>query len=333
MSETFKAILINQTEKDFTREVKTIDKSFLKHGNVLVKVDYSGLNYKDALILRNGAKLVKEFPHIPGIDFSGSVVESQHGDYKPGEEVILTGWRVGEIFYGGYSQLARVNGDFLVKKPKDITTKQAMILGTAGFTAFMCSFAVKAKEELLLGEKVKEVLVTGATGGVGSIAVMVLSKLGYNVTAATRKTEHNEYLKSIGAKNIINSSDFEKDPRPLDKGLWDCAIDTVGGKILANVLAQTRDSGIVAACGNASDIKLNTTVMPFIIRGVKLWGINSVNTSKKRREFIWSEVSKLIDFEKLDQSIKTISLEKLLDVYSKMLKGETSGRYIIDLNK
>ena len=333
MSETFKAILINQTEKDFTREVKTIDKSFLKHGNVLVKVDYSGLNYKDALILRNGAKLVKEFPHIPGIDFSGSVIESQHGDYKPGEEVILTGWRVGEIFYGGYSQFARVNGDFLVKKPKDITTKQAMILGTAGFTAFMCSFAVKAKEELLLGEKVKEVLVTGATGGVGSIAVMVLSKLGYNVTAATRKTEHNEYLKSIGAKNIINSSDFEKDPRPLDKGLWDCAIDTVGGKILANVLAQTRDSGIVAACGNASDIKLNTTVMPFIIRGVKLWGINSVNTSKKRREFIWSEVSKLIDFEKLDQSIKTISLEKLLDVYSKMLKGETSGRYIIDLNK
>ena len=333
MSETFKAILINQTEKDFTREVKTIDKSFLKHGNVLVKVDYSGLNYKDALILRNGAKLVKEFPHIPGIDFSGSVVESQHGDYKPGEEVILTGWRVGEIFYGGYSQFARVNGDFLVKKPKDITTKQAMILGTAGFTAFMCSFVIKAKEELLLGEKVKEVLVTGATGGVGSIAVMVLSKLGYNVTAATRKTEHNEYLKSIGAKNIINSSDFEKDPRPLDKGLWDCAIDTVGGKILANVLAQTRDSGIVAACGNASDIKLNTTVMPFIIRGVKLWGINSVNTSKKRREFVWSEVSKLIDFEKLDQSIKTISLEKLLDVYSKMLKGETSGRYIIDLNK
>ena len=333
MSETFKAILINQTEKDFTREVKTIDKSFLKHGNVLVKVDYSGLNYKDALILRNGAKLVKEFPHIPGIDFSGSVVESQHSDYKPGEEVILTGWRVGEIFYGGYSQFARVNGDFLVKKPKDITTKQAMILGTAGFTAFMCSFAIKAKEELLLGEKVKEVLVTGATGGVGSIAVMVLSKLGYNVTAATRKTEHNEYLKSIGAKNIINSSDFEKDPRPLDKGLWDCAIDTVGGKILANVLAQTRDSGIVAACGNASDIKLNTTVMPFIIRGVKLWGISSVSTSKKRREFVWSEVSKLIDFEKLNQSIKTISLEKLLDVYSKMLKGETSGRYIIDLNK
>ena len=333
MSETFKAIVINQAEKDFTREVKSIDKSFLKHGDVLVKVDYSGLNYKDALILRNGAKLVKEFPHIPGIDFSGKVVESENSNYVQGDEVILTGWHVGEIFYGGYSQFAKVNGDFLVKKPKEITTKQAMIVGTAGFTALLCSFAVKAKEELLLGEKVYNVLVTGATGGVGSIAVMVLAKLGYNVTAVTRKLEHNEYLKSIGAKNILNSNDFEKDPRPLDKGLWDCAVDTVGGKILSNVLAQTKESGIVAACGNASDIKLNTTVMPFIIRGVKLWGINSVNTSKKRREFIWKEASKLIDFGKLDKSIKVISLEELLEVYPKMLKGETSGRYIIDLKK
>ena len=333
MSETFKAIVVNQKEKDFTREVKSIDKSFLKHGNVLVKVDYSSLNYKDALILKNGARLVKEFPHIPGIDFSGSVVESKNDDYKLGEEVILTGWRVGEIYYGGYSQYSKVNGDFLVKKPKDITTRQAMILGTAGFTALICSFAVKAKEELLLGEKVNNVLVTGATGGVGSITVMILAKLGYNVTAVTGKSEHNEYLKSIGAKNIINRAEFDKEPKPLDKGLWDCAVDTVGGKILANVLAQTKDGGIVAACGNASDYKLNTTVMPFIIRGVKLWGISSVSTSKKRREFVWNEASKLIDFEKLDQSIKIVSLEEILDVYPKMLKGETAGRYIVDLNK
>ena len=333
MSETFKAIVINQTEKEFTREIRSLNKSFLNNGDVLVKVNYSGLNYKDALILKNGAKLVKEYPHIPGIDFSGTVVETNNNNYKSGDEVILTGWRVGEIFHGGFSQLAKVNADFLVKKPKEITSKQAMIIGTAGFTALMCSFAVKAKEELLLGEKVNNVLVTGATGGVGSIAVMALSKLGYNVTAVTRKVEHNDYLKSIGAKNIINSSEFEKDPRPLDKGLWDCAVDTVGGKILANVLAQTKDSGIVAACGNASDIKLNTTVMPFIIRGVKLWGINSVNTSKKRREFVWREVSNLIDFNKLDKSVKIISLDELLDIYSKMLKGETSGRYIIDLNK
>ena len=162
----------------------------------------------------------------------------------------------------------------------------------------------------------------------------VISKLKEVETSlGDKKNKHNDYLKSIGAKNIINSSEFDKDSRPLDKGLWDCAVDTVGGKILANVLAQTKDSGIVAACGNASDIKLNTTVMPFIIRGVKLWGINSVNTSKKRREFVWNEASKLIDFEKLNKSIKIIGLEELLDVYSKMLKGETSGRYIINLNK
>ena len=333
MSENFKAIVVNQTEKDFTREVKSIDKSFLKHGDVLVKVDYSGLNYKDALILKNGARLVKEFPHIPGIDFSGTVIESENNNYVSDDEVILTGWRVGEIYYGGYSQLAKVNGNFLVKKPKAITTKQAMILGTAGFTALLCSLAVKAKEELLLGEKVNNVLVTGATGGVGSITVMILAKLGYNVTAVTGKSEHNEYLKSIGAKSIINRAEFDKEPKPLDKGLWDCAVDTVGGKILANVLAQTKDGGIVAACGNASDYKLNTTVMPFIIRGVKLWGISSVSTSKKRREFVWNEASKLIDFEKLDQSIKIVSLEEILDVYPKMLKGETAGRYIVDLNK
>ena len=276
---------------------------------------------------------MKEFPHIPGIDFSGTVIESENNNYVSDDEVILTGWRVGEIYYGGYSQLAKVNGDFLVKKPKAITTKQAMILGTAGFTALLCSLAVKAKEELLLGEKVNNVLVTGATGGVGSITVMILAKLGYNVTAVTGKSEHNEYLKSIGAKSIINRAEFDKEPKPLDKGLWDCAVDTVGGKILANVLAQTKDGGIVAACGNASDYKLNTTVMPFIIRGVKLWGISSVSTSKKRREFVWNEASKLIDFEKLDQSIKIVSLEEILDVYPKMLKGETAGRYIVDLNK
>jgi len=334
MSEKFKAIVINQEGENFTREVKSIEKTFLKHGDVLVKVDYSGLNFKDALILKNGARLVKEFPHIPGIDFSGTVEESQNDKFKIGDEIILTGWRVGEIFYGGYSQYAKVNGDFLVKKPKELTLKQAMILGTAGLTALSCSFTTKtAREELLLGGKVENVIVTGASGGVGSIAVMILSKLGCNVTAVTGKESNKEYLKSIGAKSIINTSELTKDPRPLDKGLWDGAVDTVGGQVLANVLAQTKESGIVAACGNAADIKLNTTVMPFIIRGIKLWGINSVNTSIKRREFLWSEAAKLINFELLSQSIKEISLDGLLDVYPKMLKGETSGRYIVDLNK
>jgi len=334
MSEKFKAIVINQEGENFTREVKSIEKTFLKHGDVLVKVDYSGLNFKDALILKNGARLVKEFPHIPGIDFSGTVEESQNDKFKIGDEIILTGWRVGEIFYGGYSQYAKVNGDFLVKKPKELTLKQAMILGTAGLTALSCSFTTKtAREELLLGGKVENVIVTGASGGVGSIAVMILSKLGCNVTAVTGKESNKEYLKSIGAKSIINTSELTKDPRPLDKGLWDGAVDTVGGQVLANVLAQTKESGIVAACGNAADIKLNTTVMPFIIRGVKLWGINSVNTSIKRRQFLWNEAAKLIDFNLLSQSIKEIDLDGLLEVYPKMLKGETSGRYIVDLNK
>jgi len=334
MSESFKALVLNQEGENFNREIKSIDKTFLKHGDVLVKVDYSGLNFKDALILKNGARLVKEFPHIPGIDFSGTVEESHNEKFKSGDEIILTGWRVGEIFYGGYSQYAKVSGDFLVKKPKNLTSKQAMILGTAGLTALSCSFTTKtAREELLLGERVENVIVTGASGGVGSIAVMILNKLGCNVTAVTGKESNKEYLKSIGAKNIINTGELMKDSRPLDKGLWDGAVDTVGGQVLANVLAQTKETGIVAACGNAADIKLNTTVMPFIIRGVKLWGINSVNTSIKRREFLWNEASNLINFDLLSQSIKEITLEGLLDVYPKMLKGETSGRYIVNLNK
>ena len=333
MSDSFKALVVNQEGENFTREIKTLEKSFLKHGDVLVKVDYSGLNYKDALILKNGARLVKEFPHIPGIDFSGTVAESENNNFKVGDEIILTGWRVGEIFYGGYSQYAKVNGDFLVNKPNSLTSKQSMMLGTAGFTALQCSFAIRAREELLLGEKVKNVIVTGASGGVGSIAVMILNKLGYDVTAVTSKTENIEYLKSIGAKNILNKADLDKEPRPLDKSLWDGAVDTVGGNILSNVLSQTKETGIVAACGNASGIKLNTTVMPFIIRGVKLWGINSVNASIKRREFIWNEAANLIDFEKLNQSIKEINLEELLNIYPKMLRGETSGRYMVNLNK
>tara|TARA_B100000700_G_C14907774_1_gene790648 strand:+ start:139 stop:1140 length:1002 start_codon:yes stop_codon:yes gene_type:complete len=330
----FKALVLNQEGENFNREVKTIDKSFLKHGNVTVKVDYSGLNFKDALILKNGARLVKEFPHIPGIDFSGTVVESESDKFKEGDEVILTGWRVGEIYYGGYSQYAKVNGDFLVKKPKSLTSRQSMIMGTAGFTALQCSFTTKTtREVLLLGEKVENVIVSGSSGGVGSMAVMILNKLGCNVTAITGKDTNVDYLKSIGAKNVVNTKELMKDSRPLDKGLWDGAVDTVGGKVLENILSQTKEGGIVSACGNAADIKLNTTVMPFIIRGVKLWGINSVNASIKRRKFLWEEAAKLIDFELLDKSIKEIGLDELNDVYPKMLKGETSGRYIVNLNK
>ena len=333
MTDKFKAIVINQSGDQFSREIKTLDRSFFKSGNVLVQIDYSGLNYKDALILKNGGKLVKEYPHIPGIDFSGKVIESDSIDFKPGDDVVLTGCRVGEIYPGGYSQLVKVKSELLIKKPKSISNKNAMILGTAGFTSLLCAFAIKAREELLLGEKVNDVLVTGATGGVGSIAVMILTKFGYNVTAVTGKKNKSNYLKELGAKNIIDRKELEGEPRILGKGLWDGVVDTVGGVILANAISQTRPNGIVAACGNASNIKLNTTVMPFIIRGVKLWGIDSVMVSKKRREFVWSQVADLIDFKFLEKHIKTVSLEELLNIFPNILKGEISGRVLVDLNK
>jgi alcohol dehydrogenase/acrylyl-CoA reductase (NADPH) len=333
MTNKFKAIVINQSGDQFSREIKTLDRSFFKSGNVLVQIDYSGLNYKDALILKNGGKLVKEYPHIPGIDFSGKVIESDSIDFKAGDDVVLTGCRVGEIYPGGYSQLVKVKSELLIKKPKSISNKNAMILGTAGFTSLLCAFAIKAREELLLGEKVNDVLVTGATGGVGSIAIMILSKFGYNVTAVTGKKDKSNYLKELGAKNIIDRKELEGEPRILGKGLWDGVVDTVGGVILANAISQTKPSGIVAACGNASNIKLNTTVMPFIIRGVKLWGIDSVMVSKKRREFVWSQVADLIDFKFLEKHIKIVSLEELLNIFPNILKGEISGRVLVDLNK
>ena len=333
MSDQFKALIINQEGDNFTREIKSIDKSFLKHGDVTIKVDYSDLNFKDGMILKNGGRLVKEFPHIPGIDFSGTVLESENSKFKEGDEVILTGFRVGEVFFGGYSQIAKVNADFLVKKPKDLTSRQAMILGTAGFTSLMSAFAIQARESILLGEKVNDVLVTGATGGVGSVAVMALSKLGYNVTAVTGKDSKADYLKSLGAKTVVNRSEFDKDPRLIDKGLWDGVVDTVGGKILANTIVQTKPNGIIAVCGNANNNELNTSVIPFMLRGIKLWGMDSANCSIKRREFIWSEASKLIDFDLLEKSIVTVSLEELIETYPKILKGEISGRVIVDLNK
>jgi len=333
MSNNFKALIVNQEGENFTREVKSIDKSFLKHGDVTVKVDYSDLNYKDGMILKNGGRLVKEFPHIPGIDFSGTVLESENQKFKIGDEIILTGWRVGEAFFGGYSQIAKVNADFLVKRPSNLTSKQAMMLGTAGFTSLMSAFAIQAREEILLGDKVNDVLVTGATGGVGSVAVMALTKLGYNVTAVTGKDSKTDYLKLLGAKNVVNRADFDKDPRPIDKGLWDGVVDTVGGKILANAIAQTRSNGIIAVCGNANSNELNTNLLPFMLRGIKVWGMDSANCSIKRREFIWAEAAKLVDFEVLEKSIITVSLDELLETYPKILKGEISGRVLVDLNK
>ena len=333
MSDKFKAVVIDQKSEKFERKIKELDASFLDQGDVLVKVDFSDLNYKDALILNDGGKLVRDFPRIPGIDFSGKVLESNTDEFKKDDDVIVTGCRVGEIYHGGYSQLAKVKKEFLVKKPKSLSTKESMIIGTAGFTALLCAFAVNAREELLLGEKVNDVLVTGATGGVGTIAVMALSKLGYNVTAVTGKTENTELLKKLGAKNVVNRSEFEGETKLLGKAIWDGVVDTVGGNILAHAISQTKHSGIVAACGNAGGIKLNTNVMPFILRGVKLWGIDSIKVSMKRRQFVWSQVERLVDFKVLEETVQVINMEELINTFPKMLKGQTSGRIVIDVNK
>ena len=333
MSDKFKAIVLNQSGDQFLREVKTLDKSFLKDGDVLIKIDYSDLNFKDAMILKNGGKLIKEYPRIPGVDLSGTVEDSNVNDFKKGDQIIVNGSRVGELYHGGYSQYALIKKEFIIKKPKEINTKQSMMLGTGGFTAVLCAFAVKAREEIFLGEKVNDVLVTGATGGVGSVAVMALSKLGCNVTAVTGKINQSEYLKELGAKNIIDRKELESEPKLLGKGIWDGVVDTVGGNILANAISQTKHSGIVAACGNASGNKLNTSVIPFILRGVKLWGVDSVAISAKRKEFIWSEVSKLIDFKILEKSIKTVSLSELLNIFPSMLEGKLSNKILVDVNK
>ncbi len=333
MPKKFKAIVIDNQNENFTRQVKEIDTDTLKDGNVLVKVDYSGLNYKDALILNNGGRIVKKYPFVPGIDFSGTVEESEDNKFKKGDRIILTGFRVGEVYFGGFAGYAKVNSSFLVKAPKELTNLQTMMMGTAGFTALLCSFAIKAREELLMGEKVKDVLVTGATGGVGSIAVMVLSKMGYDVHAVTGKKDKHDYLKTLGAKNILDRKEFQGESKLLEKGIWDGVVDTVGGESLTKILAQTKPTGIVAACGNAGGIKLNTSVMPFIIRGVKLWGIDSSASSIKRREFAWNEAKNLVDFDKLKNLTKEHSLEDLIKIYPKMLKSELFGRIVVNPNK
>ena len=333
MSKKFKAIVIDNQNNQFSRNILELDTSKLKDGNVLVKIDYSSLNYKDALILKDGGRIVKDYPFVPGIDFAGVVEESQDNNFKKGDRVILTGFRVGEIYYGGFSQYANVKSEFLVKAPENLSNHQAMMMGTAGVTALLCAFAIKAREELLLGDKVNDVLVTGATGGVGSVAVMVLNKMGYNVHAVTGKKDKHEYLKNLGAKNILDRSEFLGESKLLEKGIWDGVVDTVGGEALTKILAQTNIGGIVASCGNAGGIKINTNVMPFLIRGVKLWGIDSSGTSVKRKQFIWGEASKLVDFDKLKSLSKEVSLSELLNDFPKMLKGETFGRIVVNPNK
>ncbi len=333
MPKKFNALVIDNKNENFVREIKELDTESLKDGNVLVKIDYSSLNYKDALILNNGGRIVKKYPFVPGIDFSGTVEDSQDQKFKKNDKVILTGFRVGEAYFGGFSQYAKVNSEFLVKLPNTLTTLKAMMMGTAGLTALLCAFAVKAKEELLMGTKVKDVLVTGATGGVGSFAVMALNKMGYDVHAVTGKKDKHEYLKKLGAKNILDRKEFLGESKLLEKGLWDCVVDTVGGDALTKILVQTKPGGIVALPGNAGGNKISTNVMPFVVRGVKLWGIDSSGTSAKRKEFVWNEAAKLINFSLIDDSIKEVSLKELISVFPEILKGGLAGRIVVNPNK
>ncbi len=333
MSDSFKAVVINNERENFTREVKELNLDHFKDGEVLVKIDYSDLNWKDAMILKDGGKLVKEYPRIPGIDFSGTVVQGYGVEFKEGDRVILTGCRAGELFDGGYAQYTKVKSEHITKTPERINNRQAMILGTAGLTALLCAFAVKAKEELLMQSKVNDVLVTGSTGGVGMVAVMVLAKMGMDVTAITGKPDKADYLKELGAKNVVDRKEFEGDARLIDKGTWDGVVDTVGGNILANAIAQTKPKGIVAICGNASGNKLNTSVIPFILRAVKLWGVDSVNISKKRKEFIWNEFPGLLDFDILEKSVNTVGLDDLLNIFPDMLHGKLKNKIVVDVNK
>ena len=330
MDSLFKAFTVFENEDgSFKSEIisKSIDD--LPPGDVLVRVDFSSLNYKDALSATGNKGVTKKYPHTPGIDAVGTVEDTSHSSFKIGDQVIVSGYDMGQNTAGGFGEYIRVPREWVALMPEGLTKKESIILGTAGMTAGLSLRELQKKN----GIEGKLAIVTGATGGVGSVAVIVCSKLGYNVTAVTGKDSKADYLKSLGAKNVVNRSEFDKDPRLIDKGLWDGVVDTVGGKILANAIVQTNPNGIIAVCGNANTNELNTNVIPFMLRGIKLWGMDSANCSIKRREFIWNEAANLIDFNLLEASIQTVSLEELIETYPKILKGEISGRVLVDLNK
>lgn len=331
MVATFNALVLEEKDGKVTPSFQTLDDSTLPQGDVTVDVSHSTLNYKDGLILNGIGRLVRKYPHVPGIDFAGTVRESQSPDYKPGDKVILTGWRVGETHWGGYAQRARVKSEWLVPMPKGLTPQRAMAIGTAGFTAML---AVMDLEAHGLKHGNGEVLVTGATGGVGSIAVAVLAKLGYEVAASTGRTEQADYLKSLGAKTIVPRAELAADkPKPLASERWNYAIDTVGGTVLANVLTGLKYNTAVTACGNAGGNELATTVLPFILRGVDLVGVDSVMRPFADRRAAWDRLMHDLPFSMLDAMTTVAGLRDLPVLAGKILKGQLRGRTVIDLSR
>jgi len=329
MSDTFSALVLTEDDGKVGQEVKSLGVDDLPEGDVLVRVEYSDLNYKDGMVVNGIGGLVRNYPHVPGIDFAGTVEESDHARFKAGDKVVLTGWRVGEAHWGGYAGMARVKGDWLVGLPEGLSTRQAMAVGTAGFTSMLC---VMALEDHGIAPASGPVLVTGAAGGVGSVAVAILAKLGYEVTASTGREETHDYLRGLGAGDIVARADLaEPSKRPLESETWAGAVDTVGATTLARLLAQIKYGGSVAACGLAGGPKLETTVIPFLLRGVNLLGIDSVMQPYENRVRVWDRVAADLPHDKLEAMSESVDLEGSGAAAASIMKGGIRGRLIVDL--
>lgn len=328
----FTCLLLEQDEdRKVSHSIQTLTNDRLPDGDVTVAVKYSTLNYKDGMIIKGLGRLVRDYPHVPGIDFCGVVEESASPDYKPGDEVILTGWRVGEIHWGGFSQRARVKSEWLVPVPDGLKLQQTMAIGTAGFTAMLAIMTLE--EHGLTNASELPVLVTGAAGGVGSIAVSVLANLGYKVAAGTGRAETHDYLKSLGASELVGRDELLEAPKgPLGSERWAGVIDNVGGAMLGNVLPNVAYWGAVASVGNAGGIEFSANVLPFLLRGINLCGIDSNTCPKERRIAAWARLAKELPLDKLDAMTNEAPLAELPDLAGKILQGQVRGRTVIDVN-
>jgi acrylyl-CoA reductase (NADPH) len=326
----FSAILIDKTEAGQVVTVSQVDESQLPEGDVMIDVEFSTLNFKDGLAITGRSPVVRKFPMVPGVDLAGTVRESSHADWKAGDKVVLNGWGVGENHWGGLSQVARLKGDWLVPLPPVFSARQAMAIGTAGYTAALCVEAlVKAGVTADQGE----VLVTGATGGVGSVAVALLKKAGFTVVGSTGKASEADYLKQLGADSIIDRNELSAPGKPLQKERWAGVIDSVGSTTLANACAQTRYGGAVAACGLAQGADFPATVMPFILRGVRLLGVDSVMAPKSQRLVAWQRLANDLDPALLELIATEISLGEAVAVAADLLDGKVRGRVLVDVKR
>jgi acrylyl-CoA reductase (NADPH) len=330
MADSFKALVLEERDGKPQAAIRELGRDDLPAGEVLVRVAYSSLNYKDGLAITGQGRIIRNYPMVPGIDFTGTVVESASPAYRPGDQVILTGWGVGERHWGGFSQMARVNADWLVPLPTGLGPRDAMAFGTAGFTAMLC---VMALEEAGIAPGEREVVVTGAAGGVGSVAVALLARAGHNVTASTGRAAEHDYLTALGARQIIDRSTLSTPSnRPLESERWAGGVDTVGGDTLATLLKAVAYTGAVAACGLAGGSSLNTTVLPFILRGVRLLGVDSVMCTRPRREAAWARLARDVPADQLARVTRTIPLADLPTVAADILAGNVRGRIVVDVN-